>query len=62
MVTLAIQDDGIGISEAEPGGRVGHGMDNLQRRVEEMDGTLQLSTTPGVGTRIEVTVPAGGEE
>jgi signal transduction histidine kinase len=60
-VTLAVEDDGIGIAEAEPGGRVGHGMSNLRRRVDEMHGTLNLRSAEGAGTRIEVTVPAGGD-
>jgi signal transduction histidine kinase len=60
-VTLAIEDDGVGIAEGEPGGRIGHGMGNLRRRVEEMRGTLSMRSTPGEGTRIEVTVPAGDE-
>jgi signal transduction histidine kinase len=61
-VMLAVEDDGIGIPEAEPGGRVGHGMGNLRRRVDEMQGTLTLRSGEGAGTRIEVTVPAGGDE
>ncbi len=60
-IRLAIEDDGIGISEAEPGGRVGHGMGNLRRRVDELGGALEVISGEGKGTRLEVTVPVGGE-
>jgi signal transduction histidine kinase len=56
-VALSISDDGIGIIEQEPGARVGYGMGNLRRRVEEIDGTLEINTQPNAGTRIEVNVP-----
>ncbi len=58
---LSIADDGVGIGEGEAGGRAGHGMGNLKRRVEEMHGSLELHSAPGGGTRIEVVVPIGGE-
>ncbi len=61
-VTLSIEDDGVGMADGEPGARIGHGMGNLRRRVDEMHGTLALASTPGAGTRIEVTVPIGGDE
>lgn len=60
-VTLAIADDGVGMGETEPGGRVGYGMGNLRERVEGLRGTLAVSSEPGAGMRIEVTVPVGGE-
>jgi signal transduction histidine kinase len=65
LIRLAIADDGIGIAEAEPGARVGLGMGNLRQRVEDLGGTLDVRSEPGVGTRIEVTVPVaavGGDE
>ncbi len=61
-VRLAIADDGVGIAETEPGGRVGHGMANLRRRVEELHGSIDVRSEPGAGTRIEVEVPTGGGE
>lgn len=61
-VKLAITDDGIGIGEAEPGGRVGHGMANLRRRVEDLHGSIDVRSEAGAGTRIEVVVPTGGGE
>ena len=56
-VSLEITDDGVGISEQEPGARVGYGMGNLQRRVEDIDGTVRILTEAGGGTRIDVRVP-----
>ena len=56
-VRLAIADDGIGLGETEPGARVGFGMGNLRQRVEDLHGTLLVSSQPGEGTRIEVCVP-----
>ncbi len=56
---LAVEDDGIGISETEPGERVGFGMGNLRRRVDELGGAIEVKSVPDAGTRIEVTVPIG---
>jgi|CXWL01.1.fsa_nt_gi signal transduction histidine kinase len=55
--SLSIEDDGIGIGEQDPDGRVGYGMDNLRRRVEDLRGTVQVHSEAGSGTRIEVSVP-----
>jgi signal transduction histidine kinase len=56
-LTLAIEDDGTGIAEGEPGGRTGYGMGNLRDRVDDLGGTLDMVTSPGKGTRIQVCVP-----
>jgi signal transduction histidine kinase len=60
-VTLAIEDNGIGMDEKTPGDRVGFGMDNLRRRVDDLGGDVELTSAPGAGTRIEVKVPVGEE-
>ncbi|HEX6097940.1 MAG TPA: two-component regulator propeller domain-containing protein [Thermoanaerobaculia bacterium] len=50
---LRIEDDGVGF--AEP--REGHGLPSMSARAQRAGGTLHLASTPGLGTRIEVTVP-----
>jgi NarL family two-component system sensor histidine kinase LiaS len=62
QLRLAIEDNGVGIVESEPGGRVGFGMGNLRRRVDDLGGELDVKSVPGTGTRIEVAVPIGGVE
>ena len=54
--------DGVPLGEPLAGARTGFGMGNLQSRVEDLRGTLAVATAPGSGTRIDVTVPAGGDE
>jgi signal transduction histidine kinase len=61
-VTLSIADDGVGIGESEPGARVGLGMGNLRRRVEELHGAIDVRSEANAGTRIRVAVPVGGDE
>jgi signal transduction histidine kinase len=60
-VTLSIADDGVGMGEMEPGGRVGYGMGNLRQRVDDVGGTLGVRSEPGEGTHINVSVPIGGD-
>jgi signal transduction histidine kinase len=57
-VGLSIADDGVGLPEADPDGRTGFGMGNLRRRVEELGGTIDITSEAGGGTCIEVCVPA----
>jgi NarL family two-component system sensor histidine kinase LiaS len=62
-VRLLISDDGVGIGEQEPGlRRVGYGMGNLRKRVEDLEGTLRIATEPNAGTKIEVRVPVAAAE
>lgn len=72
-VRLVVRDDGAGFRagdgprdqepaegapEREPdGGRNGFGLRGMRARVEEIGGMAQVSSSPGAGTVIEVTVP-----
>ena len=52
-VTVEIADDGIGGADADRGS----GLDGLTDRVAALDGTLDLESPPGGGTRLRVEIP-----
>jgi two-component system NarL family sensor kinase len=57
QVRLIIEDDGQGFEPAEvPSDR--YGLVGLNERTRLLGGTLRLESSPGTGTRVEVTVPA----
>jgi len=64
QIRLAVTDDGTGMpaeiiaGQSEPG----HGIPNMQARARLMGSELVLQSTPGRGTRIEVTVECSEEE
>ena len=60
-LSLAIIDDGIGLSAAvlAAGSREGHyGMVGMRERAQRMDGAVEIISTTRTGTTIRVTVPA----
>ena len=55
-VRLSVQDDGDGF---HPDGiRPGYGLGNMRQRAEELGGRFEMSSVPGQGTSINVTLPA----
>ncbi|MBY0502308.1 MAG: sensor histidine kinase [Bryobacteraceae bacterium] len=52
---LAVQDDGVGAAEVRPG----NGLTGMRSRVEEIGGTLRITTGPGAGFQLEIQVPLG---
>ncbi len=57
---LVIEDDGHGFDvEARPARAIqqGHGLANIEERVRELGGTLELESAPGAGTRLEAVFP-----
>ena len=56
-VRLVVRDDGVGF-DADVQPRSAHGLLGMRYRVLAEGGTLQLATAPGLGTRIEVMLPA----
>ncbi|MGY4645118.1 sensor histidine kinase [Cellulomonas sp. URHB0016] len=50
---LVVQDDGVGGATAHPGS----GLDGLRSRVAALDGTFDLDSPAGAGTRLTVEVP-----
>jgi signal transduction histidine kinase len=51
---LQIADDGVGGVDAR-----GHGLANILDRVSALDGELTIVSPPGLGTRLEVSIPCG---
>jgi signal transduction histidine kinase len=58
-VRLKLADDGIGFDLE--GNRPGHGLANIQRRVEELSGWCRVTSTPGSGTVVSVEIPLSVE-
>ena len=52
-LSVIIYDDGVGMSEF----RSGYGLQGLRERIELLDGTLNLQTSPQNGFRIEIELP-----
>jgi signal transduction histidine kinase len=57
VVSVAIEDDGLG--GADPAH--GTGLSGLADRLEALGGTLEVESPPGRGTRLAARIPLGGE-
>ena len=62
-VRLAVEDEGAGFdpAELEEPSNVGLGLPSVRKRLEVMGGTVEVSSSPGEGTRVTITVPVGEE-
>ncbi|MEO9967833.1 MAG: PAS domain S-box protein [Reichenbachiella sp.] len=54
---LAIADDGKGFDIADPKHRKGNGLSNLDQRAKSLHGYLDIQSSPGKGTVIQVKIP-----
>jgi len=55
LVTLSVTDDGVGFIES--GDLLGFGLRGMRRRAAAVSGTFEISSTPGRGTQVTVSVP-----
>ena len=56
-IRMTIQDNGVGIPSLQESTHHGsHGLTFMQERVEAVGGKFEIFSTPGTGTRIEVTI------
>jgi signal transduction histidine kinase len=53
---LEVDDDGRGFDPAAATG-TGQGLRNLRERAEGLGGSAEISSTPGQGTNLRVTLP-----
>jgi signal transduction histidine kinase len=61
-VTLEVEDDGKGFDTSLPP-PVGHfGLTGMRERVNKIHGWFSLTSTPGKGTKIEVSMPYSSPE
>lgn len=58
QVYLTIEDNGTGIASLEGAKRSrSHGLKIMQERAEALEGTLEIRSVPGKGTKIEAVIP-----
>ena len=53
---LEVDDDGRGFDPARATG-AGQGLRNLRERAERLGGRTEIHSTPGEGTKVQVTIP-----
>ena len=58
---LSVEDDGQGFAPASPSGsqaaRGGHGLANIRNRLAQIGGEAEVSSQPGKGTQVRLSVP-----
>jgi signal transduction histidine kinase len=54
-VGLTVRDDGVGF--VQDGDSTGFGLPGMRKRLEQVGGSLRISTAPGAGTEVRVEVP-----
>jgi signal transduction histidine kinase len=55
--TVIVSDDGVGIGQSEATRPNGFGIFHLRERLEYLGGKMEVSSTPGLGTRTSLSVP-----
>lgn len=62
LLSISVQDDGCGFDRTN--GLAGHGLANMQRRLEDIGGHCYVETEPGKGTtvRIHFTIETAGKQ
>jgi signal transduction histidine kinase len=59
QLVITIEDDGRGFDETNH--QAGIGLANMRARAESLDGTMEVSSKPGQGTSILLTIPHTAE-
>ncbi|MEM7334663.1 MAG: GAF domain-containing sensor histidine kinase [Chloroflexota bacterium] len=57
-VNLIIEDNGRGFDTKQKSQKLGHGLSNMETRAQEQGGRFQLSSEPGFGTKISISLPS----
>jgi signal transduction histidine kinase/streptogramin lyase len=59
LLDMTISDDGQGFARGVAVGHDADGLANMQARVDELRGTIEIDSAPAAGTRVRVRVPLG---
>jgi signal transduction histidine kinase len=63
QVSLVVQDQGVGFDPTQSlQPPHGWGLEGMRERAESVEGTLEIDSAPGRGTRVQVFVPLANEE
>jgi len=58
LTVLMVQDNGVGIQSWQEANRPGsHGLTIMRERADAFGGSLNVGSGPGVGTKVEVSIP-----
>ena len=57
-----LSDNGVGFVVAASQGSSHYGLKGMRERVEKLGGTIDIESTPGMGTRINIQIPFAGRE
>ena len=56
-LVLSVNDDGVGMDTADLDSSSGHGVRNMRHTAQELGGSFNISSTPGMGTAVTITLP-----
>lgn len=56
-IVLAISDNGVGLPAADQTKAGAYGLRSMRERARQMGGALEIDSTPGHGTRVEIVIP-----
>jgi signal transduction histidine kinase len=56
-VHMTVSDDGVGIANVDAAKKLAHGLAGMSHRVRSINGTLEVHSLSGKGTRVEMFVP-----
>jgi signal transduction histidine kinase len=56
---IAVSDDGVGIDDLESARTLSHGVSAMTQRMRAINGTLEIHSHKGEGTRVEAFLPIG---
>jgi two-component system NarL family sensor kinase len=61
-VLLSISDDGKGFDRSQPAGLTSYGLKGMQERAKLLGAHLDITSLPGKGTKVTVSLPRPGED